>query len=140
MGPNGIGKTTLLLILAGLQEPTTGTVDRRDDLTLGYLRQEAVLTFAGQDNTVYEEMLTVFADLRQQEADMRQLEALMGAGDIVGGSVGGVRPLSKTNTNTAAATNTSTTSNASCSALASPKQNGKRRSPISAAAKKPACC
>ena len=82
VGPNGSGKTTLLLILAGLQEPTAGTVDRHDDLTLGYLRQEAVLTFAGQDNTIYEEMLTVFADLQQQEAEMRQLETLMSGGEL----------------------------------------------------------
>ena len=82
VGPNGIGKTTLLLILAGMHEPTAGTIERRADLTLGYLRQEAVLTFAGQDNTIYEEMLTVFHDLRQQEAEMRQLEAAMSTGDM----------------------------------------------------------
>ena len=80
VGPNGCGKTTLLLILAGLLEPTAGSVQRARDLTLGYLRQEAVLTFAGQENTIYEEMLTVFQAARDLEAEMRQLEAAMAAG------------------------------------------------------------
>ncbi len=80
VGPNGVGKTTLLLILAGLQEATGGTVNRVAGLTLGYLRQEAVLTFRGQDNTIYEEMLSVFANLRQMEADMRRMEGQMEAG------------------------------------------------------------
>ena len=79
VGPNGAGKTTLLLALAGLLEPEAGTVARAEGLTLGYLRQEAVLTFAGRDNSVYQEMLTVFADLRQREAELAAMEARMAA-------------------------------------------------------------
>jgi ATP-binding cassette, subfamily F, member 3 len=82
VGSNGVGKTTLLLILAGLLQPTAGSVQRQQNLTMGYLRQEAVLTFAGQDNTVYEEMLSVFAALRGQEARLRELEAKMEAGEM----------------------------------------------------------
>jgi len=42
VGPNGIGKTTLLRILAGLQHPDAGTVVRTPaTLTVGYLPQEA---------------------------------------------------------------------------------------------------
>ena len=81
VGPNGVGKTTLLLILSGLQEATTGTISRAANLTLGYLRQEAVLTFRGQDNTVYEELLSVFDNLRQMEGQMRQMEQQMAAGN-----------------------------------------------------------
>jgi ATPase subunit of ABC transporter with duplicated ATPase domains len=41
VGPNGIGKSTLLRVLAGLQVPDTGTVDRSPaSLTVGYLSQE----------------------------------------------------------------------------------------------------
>ncbi|HEX6387380.1 MAG TPA: ATP-binding cassette domain-containing protein, partial [Anaerolineae bacterium] len=82
VGPNGVGKTTLLLILSGLREPTTGTVQRARDLTLGYLQQEAVLAFANRHHTIYEEMLSVFAELRRQEQQLRQLEAAMANGDV----------------------------------------------------------
>ncbi len=80
VGPNGIGKTTLLLILAGKIEPEEGTVAHRTDLTIGYLRQEAVLTFAGQDNSIYEEMLSVFANLVEIEREMSKIEGEMSAG------------------------------------------------------------
>jgi ATPase subunit of ABC transporter with duplicated ATPase domains len=41
VGPNGIGKTTLLRVLAGLQEPDRGAVERSPAaLTVGYLAQE----------------------------------------------------------------------------------------------------
>jgi ATP-binding cassette subfamily F protein 3 len=82
VGPNGVGKTTLLLILAGLHEPSAGIVQRARDLTLGYLQQEAVLTFANHNHTIYEEMLSVFAGLRQQESQLQEMEAAMAAGDV----------------------------------------------------------
>ncbi len=80
IGPNGIGKTSLLLILAGFNPPTEGQVHLARGRRLGYLRQEAIDTFADQNHTVYEEMQSVFAGLLEQGERLHQLEAGM-AGD-----------------------------------------------------------
>jgi ATP-binding cassette subfamily F protein 3 len=81
VGPNGIGKTTLLRVLAGLDAASAGSVTLAQGTRIGYLRQEAMEAFAERHNTVYAEMLTVFAALRRQEADLRELEHRMAEGD-----------------------------------------------------------
>ncbi len=81
IGPNGVGKTSLMLILAGISQPTTGQVYLAKGRRLGYLRQEAVDAFANRRNTVYDEMTTVFADLQAQQARLHTLEAEMAAGN-----------------------------------------------------------
>jgi ATP-binding cassette, subfamily F, member 3 len=82
VGPNGIGKTTLLLILAGLARPASGEVHVARHASIAYLPQEAEKAFAGHDNTIYEEMLAVFADLRAQEAALRAMEQEMASDDF----------------------------------------------------------
>jgi len=79
IGPNGVGKTTLLLILAGINPPTVGQVSVARGRRLGYLRQEAVDAFADRDNTVYSEMLTVFTELQAQQARLHDIELRMSA-------------------------------------------------------------
>jgi ATP-binding cassette subfamily F protein 3 len=81
IGPNGVGKTTLLLILAGLSTPSAGEIHRARGKRLGYLPQEATDAFAGREHSVYAEMLAVFAKLRRQEKRLREMEARMTAGD-----------------------------------------------------------
>ena len=72
VGPNGEGKTTLLRILAGLDEPTAGTVRRKADLRIGYLPQEPP---AQDETTLWQSMLDVFAPLRAMEAELAESAA-----------------------------------------------------------------
>ncbi|MFW6068434.1 MAG: ribosomal protection-like ABC-F family protein [Chloroflexota bacterium] len=81
VGPNGVGKTTLLLMLAGLSTPSEGTVQRARSVSTAYLPQEATRAFVGQNNTVYEEMLSAFDALREQEDHLREMEEQMAGGD-----------------------------------------------------------
>ena len=81
VGPNGIGKTTLLLLLAGLVQPSTGSINWARGKRLGYLPQEAAQAFAGLENSVYDEMLAQFAQLRRDEVRLRQMETEMGTGN-----------------------------------------------------------
>lgn len=82
VGPNGIGKTTLLRILAGRARAMSGSLHLSRGVRLGYLRQEAESAFAAMDNTVYEEMLAVFAGIQEQAAQLRQMENRMSQGDF----------------------------------------------------------
>ena len=81
VGPNGVGKTTLLLQLAGLTMPSTGTIHMARGTRLGYLTQESAQAFDDQDHTVYQELLDVFASLRATGDRLRQMEQTMADGD-----------------------------------------------------------
>src|SRR5947209_11683656 len=80
IGPNGVGKTSLLRMISGLSAPTVGTIHRSQGTRVGYLRQEAVEAFSGNEHTVYEEMLTAFEYLRAQGEELRSMETSMADG------------------------------------------------------------
>lgn len=75
VGKNGAGKSTLLKILVGEEEPTSGEINKKRDLSLSYLAQDSRFE---SSNTIYNEMLHVFDDLRKTEKALRQMELEMG--------------------------------------------------------------
>ncbi len=74
VGANGVGKTTLLRVLLGLEEPSAGSVQRARGLRMGYLPQEARLE---SQRTLWQECLTVFHDLLERQAQLAELETAM---------------------------------------------------------------
>ena len=75
VGKNGAGKSTLLKILVGEEEPTSGEINKKRDLSLSYLAQDSRFE---SSNTIYDEMLHVFDDLRKTEKTLRRMELDMG--------------------------------------------------------------
>jgi ATP-binding cassette subfamily F protein 3 len=74
VGPNGIGKTTLLKIILGDDEASSGKISKARGIQIGYLPQEAVLV---SDRTLWEECMTVFSDLIEKQHELTRLEGLM---------------------------------------------------------------
>ena len=75
VGRNGAGKSTLLKILVGEEEPTSGEINKKKDISLSYLAQDSRFE---SENTIYDEMLHVFDDLRSTEKQLRKMELEMG--------------------------------------------------------------
>lgn len=74
VGTNGVGKTTLLRILAGEDEPSEGTVYRSKGLRVGYLPQVAVHETEG---TLWGSCLVAFEELLAMGDELKQLELAM---------------------------------------------------------------
>ncbi len=78
VGPNGAGKSTLLNLLAGHEEPDEGTIALTRHARLGYLTQHA--DFQPQ-NTLREELMTVFDHVREWERELGDLALQMASSE-----------------------------------------------------------
>ena len=74
VGKNGAGKSTMLKIIAGLQQPTSGTVSIPKEMTIGYLPQVMKLA---DTRTVRQEAETAFEDIHKLKAEVERLNNLM---------------------------------------------------------------
>ncbi len=70
VGKNGAGKSTMLKILAGLQQPTGGTVSIPKDLTIGYLPQVMILT---DERSVMKEAELAFEHIFEMKENIRRM-------------------------------------------------------------------
>lgn len=71
VGPNGVGKTTLLKIMTGKQEATHGEFTVNKGIELGYIAQEHDFD---ESKSIWDEMITVFQPLIDQGKQLEQLQ------------------------------------------------------------------
>ena len=70
VGKNGAGKSTILKMICGLQNPTLGRIDRPKDITIGYLPQ---IMEHHKGRSVLDEALTVFQSSAEIEHRIESL-------------------------------------------------------------------
>lgn len=76
VGDNGTGKTTIFNLIYGIDIPTSGTVSKRKETTVGFLKQIAP---EAQDGITVREFLgKAYGDIFELQARMRELEYVMG--------------------------------------------------------------
>ncbi|AMV69126.1 ABC transporter ATP-binding protein uup [Pediococcus damnosus] len=80
VGRNGAGKTTLLKMLIGQTQPDEGQIITKKGLSIGYLAQNQGLN---TDNTIWNELLTVFSEVIALEQEIHKLEAQLGDPKII---------------------------------------------------------
>jgi ATP-binding cassette subfamily F protein 3 len=77
VGPNGGGKSTLLRLLAGLEEADSGEVVRRRGVAIAYLPQQV----PGDDRSALATVAAARPDLAELEAELAACAARLGAPD-----------------------------------------------------------
>jgi ATP-binding cassette subfamily F protein 3 len=87
IGDNGAGKSTLLSILSGQLSYDAGELFISSQTDLGYLKQHDNFS---SENTVYQEMLSIFSETIAMEETMQRLSALISRKSSEGEDVKGL--------------------------------------------------
>ncbi|MBQ0017953.1 MAG: ABC-F type ribosomal protection protein [Clostridiales bacterium] len=72
VGPNGCGKTTLLSIIAGQNEPSSGKIYIRNELSIAYLKQKNIFFEKGTVIEEAEKSFTHFYEMEQKLAELQE--------------------------------------------------------------------
>ena len=78
VGPNGSGKTTILRLITGQDEPDTGSVLVLPGTSIGFMPQDTELFGV---STLVEEVSNASVEVKHLESELRRLESAMSAGD-----------------------------------------------------------
>jgi len=70
VGKNGAGKSTILKLICGIQNPTTGKIAVPNGMKIGYLPQ---IMEHHRGRTVIDEAMTAFADMFAQEDELEKI-------------------------------------------------------------------
>ncbi len=76
VGPNGSGKTTILRMIVGQEEPDSGSVQVLPGTSIGFMPQDSELTGSGN---LVDEVSNATTEIKHLERELRRLEAAMGA-------------------------------------------------------------
>ena len=71
IGPNGMGKSTIIKVILNQIDKTSGDIAFLKGLTIGYLSQEVI---SDVNHTLKEEVLEVFSSLIKEEEELKLLE------------------------------------------------------------------